>query len=84
MTALERIEEQHVPIIRKRHSMLPKGAGPDVEKTCSRCSHTPWPCDVVKLARALDDVLSRWKTILRDDDQAAMDRAKRTLEEVAE
>ena len=66
-TDLERIEEQHVCLLRKRHSMLPKGAGPEIERRCARCDNKPYPCDVVKLARALGKLIAKIRRIEKSD-----------------
>ena len=89
--ALERIEEQHVVVFVKRHSMLPKGAAPDISRMCSVCSNESHPCEKLKLARALDKAavdLRLLAGVQRNDARRQAvhrfaDQAQRTLEEVA-
>lgn len=45
---LDKISMRHIPVLRRRHSMLPKGAGPEIEQTCSRCDGA-YPCDAAQL-----------------------------------
>lgn len=46
----------HMPIIRKRHPMLPKGARPDTWSECAKCGED-WPCEV-EVLKAKVHVLS--------------------------
>ena len=68
---LERIEEKH-PTLEYSDSAP--------STFCSTCI-TDWPCDVVKLARALDHVV---KALKMDATRAAKYEAERTLMEVAD
>lgn len=69
--ALKRIEEKHH---RARYKVVSEGRW-----FCQVCA-LPEPCDVVKLARALDEAIC----YLEDEDYpATVESLKRTLEEVA-
>jgi len=77
---VQKVREGHVPVIEKRHSMLPPG--PETFTLCSHCGNgSDFPCptlllaeDKLKLAEAIADVLL---------DGHGLDELERVLESVS-
>lgn len=47
----------HIPIVRKRHCMLPKAAAQDVWTECAHCGEN-WPCEVIRLRDRIEVALA--------------------------
>jgi hypothetical protein len=76
--SLKKIEEQH-----PRHKIAEPVDGS--HSFCERCERYEDPCDVVKLARAVDELINKYPN--KDDGKCPCPcswcRARRTLKEVA-